>query len=165
MNKNKLKELTFWGASPMIFLLTILFAIPIVIINYIFKSNFRISFIPYQVLIILAIILLSVGIPCYLYTAKKLKNAYKEQKLITNGIFRFCRNPLFAEVIFLILPGIILFFNSWLLLTIPCFMYFMVKVFINREERLLEKKFGKEYLDYKKVTNTVFPRFWKLNMK
>ena len=160
MDNNKLKEPTFWGASPIIFLLTILFIIPIVIINYIFKSNFKINFIPNQVLITLAIILLCIGIPSYIYTAKKLKNAYKEQKLITDGIFRFCRNPLFAEVIFLILPGIILFFNSWLLLTIPCFMYLMFKVFISKEEKLLEKKFDKEYIDYKKVTNAIFPKFW-----
>jgi protein-S-isoprenylcysteine O-methyltransferase Ste14 len=53
-----------------------------------------------------------------------------------------------------------LFFNSWLLLTIPCFMYFMVKIFINEEEKLLEKKFGKEYIDYKKVTYAIFPKFW-----
>jgi protein-S-isoprenylcysteine O-methyltransferase Ste14 len=165
MENNKIKELTFWGASPIIFLLTILFAIPVVSINYIFRSNFKISFIPHHVLIILAIILLCAGIPFYVHTAKKLKNAYKEQKLITNGIFKLCRNPLFAEVIFLILPGIILFFNSWFLLTIPCFMYFMFKVFIKREEKLLEKKFGKEYIDYKKVTNAIFPKFWKFNGK
>lgn len=94
-----------------------------------------------------------------------MKNAYIEEKLITNGIFKLCRNPLFAEVIFLILPGIILFFNSLLLLTIPCFMYFIFKVFINREEKLLEKKFGEKYTDYKKVTNAIFPKFWKFNVK
>jgi len=165
MDNNKVKELTFWGTSPIIFLLTILFAIPIVTINCIFKSNFKISIIPHQVLIILAIILLCIGIPFYIYTAKKLKNAYKEQKLVTNGIFKLCRNPLFAEIIILIFPGIILFFNSWLLLTIPCFMYFMIKVFINREEKLLEKKFGKEYIDYKKVTNAIFPKLWIFNAK
>jgi protein-S-isoprenylcysteine O-methyltransferase Ste14 len=39
-------------------------------------------------------------------------------------------------------------------------MYFMVKIFINKEEKLLEKKFGKEYIDYKKVTYAIFPKFW-----
>jgi len=160
MENNKKEGPTFWGASPIIFLLTILFTIPIVIINYFYNSNFKINFIPHQVLITLTILLLCIGIPSYIYTTKKLKNAYKEQKLITDGIFRFCRNPLFAEVIFLILPGIILFFNSWLLLTIPCFMYFMFKLFIGREEKLLEKQYGKEYIDYKKVTNAIFPKFW-----
>ena len=112
MNHDVSKERTFWGTSPIIFLLTFSFAIPIVVINYTYKSVFEIYFIPYQYIRILAIILLCIGIPSYLYTAKQLKKAFKEKKLITNGIFSLCRNPLFAEVIFLILPGIILFFNS-----------------------------------------------------
>ena len=98
------KKLTFWGASPVIFLITILYAILIVTVKCFFNSIFKISFIPHQVLKILSIILLSVGIPSYIYTARKLKIAFKEQRLITNGIFSLCRNPLFAVVIYLLLP-------------------------------------------------------------
>ena len=161
MDNGDEKKLTFWGASPVIFLITILYAILIVTVKCFFNSIFKISFIPHQVLKILSIILLSVGIPSYIYTARKLKIAFKEQRLITNGIFSLCRNPLFAVVILLLLPGIILFFNSWLLLTIPCFMYFMFKVFIHREEKLLEKTFGKEYIEYKNNTTAIFPKIWR----
>ena len=94
-------------------------------------------------------------------TLKKIKVAYKKQELITNGVFSICRNPLFALVIFLLLPGIILFFNSWILLTIPCFMYIMFKIFINREEYLMEKEFGQEYIKYKNNTSALFPKVWK----
>jgi len=161
MNHLESKKLTFWGASPIIFLVTILFAIPIATVNYFFKSIFEMNFIPYKVLIIIAIILLCIGIPLYIVTLKVLKAAYKKQELIINGFFSISRNPLFAVVIFLLLPGIILFFNSWLLFTIPCFMYFMFKIFINREESLMEKEFGQEYINYKSNTSSIFPKIWK----
>ncbi len=140
---------------------TISYTIPIIIINHFFKPIFEIKCIPKKILIVAAIILLCIGIPLYMATLKVLKAAYKKQKLITSGIFSICRNPLFAVVIFLLLPGIILPFNSWLLLTIPCFMYFMFKLLINREESLMEREFGEEYVNYKNNTSTIFPKFWK----
>jgi protein-S-isoprenylcysteine O-methyltransferase Ste14 len=161
MNNGDTQKLTFLGASPIIFLTTMFYTIPLAIINHFYKPIFEIKYIPKKILIITAIILLCIGIPLYLVTLKALKTAYKKQKLITSGIFSICRNPLFAEVIFLLLPGIILIFNSWLLLTIPCFMYVMFKVFINREESLMEKEFGEEYVKYKNKTSTIFPKFWK----
>ena len=161
MKRNDSKNLTFWGASPIIFVMTILFAIPIAIVNYCFKSIFEISFIPYKVLLIIAILLLCIGIPLYITTLITLKAAYKKKTLLTHGIFSICRNPLFAVVIFLLFPGIILFFNSWLLLTIPCFMIFVFKIFIIREEYLMESEFGQEYINYKSKTSAIFPIIWK----
>ena len=158
MNNSNSKKLTFWGASPIIFIITILYTIPIIIINYFLKPVFEINFIPYKILVAFATFLLCIGIPLYIITLKSLKTAYKKKELITTGIFSICRNPLFAEVIFLILPGIILFFNSWLLLTIPCFLYIMFKIFINREEYLLEEVFGDEYIKYKNNTSAIFPK-------
>ena len=161
MNNSANAKLTFLGASPIIFIATLAYTIPIIIVNHFFKSIFEIHFITNKILITLAIFLLCVGIPLYIITFKLLKAAYKKQKLITNGIFSICRNPLFAEVIFLIFPGILLFFNSWLLLTIPCFMYLMFKIFINREESLMEEIFGQEYIIYKSNTSSIFPKVWK----
>ena len=161
MNNSDNKKLTFWGASPIIFIITISYTIPIIIINHFLQPIFEINFIPYKILMAVAIILLCIGIPLYMTTLMILKAAYKKQELITNGIFSTCRNPLFAEVIFLLLPGIILFFNSWLLLTIPCFMYFIFKIFIRREEYLMEKEFGQVYVKYKNNTSPIFPKIWE----
>ena len=161
MNTSDNNKLTFLGASPIIFITTMAYAIPIIIMNHFFKSLFEIHFIPDNILITFAIFLLCIGIPLYIKTFNILKAAYKKQKLITTGLFSICRNPLFAEVIFLIFPGIILFFRSWLLLTIPCFMYVMFKLFINREESLMEEIFGQEYSEYKINTSAIFPKIWK----
>ncbi|MBN2413266.1 isoprenylcysteine carboxylmethyltransferase family protein [candidate division KSB1 bacterium] len=161
MNRFNNKNLTFWGASPIIFIITILYTIPIIIINHYLKPVFEMNFIPHKILLSVTIILLCIGVPLYITTLRVLKTAYTKQELISTGIFSICRNPLFAVVIFLILPGIILFFNSWLLLTIPCFMFFVFKIFINKEEYLMEKKFGQEYVIYKNNTSIIFPKIWK----
>ena len=155
------KKLTFWGASPIVFLLTILFAIPVIFLDSCFDPVFDMDFIPGWVLRTIAILLLCAGLPLYFLTIKELKAAYRKKILLTRGFFSVCRNPLFAIVIFLLLPGIILFFNSWLLLTIPLFMYVMFKIFIYREELLMEEEFGREYTDYKKNTPALFPEIWK----
>jgi protein-S-isoprenylcysteine O-methyltransferase Ste14 len=158
MNNKNSKQMTFEGASPIIFITTILLSIPIIILNYIFRPIFEISFISYTLVQIIAILLLCIGIPVYMYTLKIIVKGFNNHELITTGIFSLSRNPLFAEVIFFILPGIILFFNSWLLLLIPCFLYLMVKIFIYREEVLLERTFGQEYIEYKKNVPAVFPK-------
>ncbi len=159
MKGRKSKKLTFWGASPKIFFLTICFAVPVIIINTIFSAYSIIDFIPGIFLLILSIVLLITGIPLYIFTVKKIKSAFKQNILLTGSIFAFCRNPLFAVVIFMILPGIILLFKSWLLLTIPVFMYAVFAKFIKEEEALMAEQFGQAYIDYRNKVPAIFPKF------
>ena len=161
MNEQDQKKLTFLGVSPIIFLTTVLYAVPIIVINHFFRQFFEIKCIPNNILIGVATVLLCIGIPLYVATLKMLKAAYKNQELVTGGLFSICRNPLFAVVIFMLLPGIVLFFNSWLLLTIPVFMVVMFKIFIHGEESLMEREFREEYIQYKNRTPALFPKFWK----
>lgn len=161
MMNNSTKKMSFWGASPKIFLFTIIFSIPVVILNILYKSVFEINFISGNALNILAVALLIIGIPLYINLGKKLKAAVAEGKLLTTGFFSICRNPLFAVVIFLLLPGILLFFKSWFLLLIPILQIICVEIFIGREEKNLETVFGQEYVVYKQKTPAVFPLIWK----
>ncbi len=69
--------------------------------------------------------------------------------LIRTGPFRYSRNPLYVAVSLLI-AGIAVWMNNlWVLvMLIPLFLV-MSRAVIAREERYLEHKFGREYLDYK----------------
>lgn len=160
MDEGDHKGLTFWGASPIIFAITIIYAILIFIIDLLYGAVFKIDFIPNRILIAASIALLCIGIPLYIIVLKVLRASYKRHELITTGCFSICRNPLFAVVIFLLLPGLLLLFYSWILLTIPFFMYIMFKVFISREEHLMEKEFGQDYIKYKNNTPQLFPKLW-----
>lgn len=80
-----------------------------------------------------------------------------QSTLITKGPFVYSRNPIYMGLLLLFI-GFELTLQSYLIiLIIPLFWF--VNLVVIKEEKLLEKHFGKEYLEYKKRV----PRFLKLN--
>jgi protein-S-isoprenylcysteine O-methyltransferase Ste14 len=71
------------------------------------------------------------------------------QKLVTSGVYRFSRNPMYLGMV-LILAGI-----AFLLATltpfiiVPVFAVVMDRVFIDAEETVLEERFGDRYRQYR----------------
>jgi len=77
----------------------------------------------------------------------------RSDHLVTRGIFRFSRNPIYVANVMLI-AGIGLFAgNVWLLLLAPVDGLATQKLAIEREEAHLEARFAKTYRDYKKKVN------------
>ncbi len=69
--------------------------------------------------------------------------------LITEGPYRFSRNPSYVALTLLYLGIGILFNNGWILILVaPVFLVMDLWV-VRREERHLEAKFGEEFLRYK----------------
>jgi protein-S-isoprenylcysteine O-methyltransferase Ste14 len=69
--------------------------------------------------------------------------------IVSDGVFRFTRNPLYLSLTLLYLAISLLFSATWaLLLLVPLLVVVQVGV-IQREEVYLERKFGDEYLNYK----------------
>lgn len=69
--------------------------------------------------------------------------------LVTDGPFRFSRNPLYLSLT-LLYGGIALFMNlPWAILFLPIVLLIMRRGVIDREERYLEQKFGVAYSRYK----------------
>ncbi len=76
----------------------------------------------------------------------------KVNKLITSGIYRYSRNPMYLGLLILVTSTSIFYLNIFSITT-PVFFYFWINRFqIKREEIFLTKKFGKEYLSYKTKT-------------
>lgn len=69
--------------------------------------------------------------------------------IVTGGLYQYTRNPMYLGLL------IILFgFAMWLgsltpFLMLPVFYYVITEMQIKPEERMLEKNFGNEYLNYK----------------
>ena len=70
--------------------------------------------------------------------------------LVRTGPYRFSRNPIYlAFSVFQL--GIASWVNSvWLLATLIAAVALMVSIVIPREERYLERRFGADYVDYKR---------------
>lgn len=68
--------------------------------------------------------------------------------LVTDGFYRFSRNPMYLGMVFLLLGTAILFGTVGSLLPIPFFVWIIRNNFILGEERFLAKAFGHQYLDF-----------------
>ena len=76
----------------------------------------------------------------------------KVNKLITSGIYKYSRNPMYLGLLIIVISTTILYFNIFSITT-PILFYFWINKFqIKREEIFLTEKFGKEYLLYKAKT-------------
>lgn len=73
----------------------------------------------------------------------------KIKKLVTNGIYSQIRHPCYLEVI-LYYFGLFLLIGSLSMLIPISFFIFILYDSIIKEEKFLEKRFGKEYEDYVK---------------
>ncbi len=151
------KKMSMWGTSPIFTVLSICYGTVIVVISCCFYPFFQIKFLPYWLLVIPGIFLIAIGIPFFIVSAKMVTLAYKADELVTNGVYRCCRHPLYASWVFFIIPGISLLVNSWIWLTIPVFMYFILCKLVKKEEIYLESVFGSEYLHYKQRIPCLFP--------
>lgn len=70
-------------------------------------------------------------------------------KLVTHGIFRFTRNPMYLGTLVLF-AGVGLAADwAWLVLLLPVLATLLFILAIRREEGWLERRFGGDYRDYK----------------
>jgi len=85
--------------------------------------------------------------------------------LITKGTYQFCRHPLYLSFIIMIL-GLDMAFGSvvgvafTITLSIPTVVYRA-----RTEDRLLRKRFGKEWEDYANKVGLLFPKFGKRELE
>ena len=79
----------------------------------------------------------------------KFKNV---NRLVTTGIYRYSRNPMYLGMILIIISTTVYYLN-FLSVFSPLIFYIWINKFqISREEIFLEDKFGNEYLKYKSKT-------------
>jgi protein-S-isoprenylcysteine O-methyltransferase Ste14 len=68
--------------------------------------------------------------------------------LVTSGIYRFTRNPIYLGFL-LVVIGLPLYFGLyWGIVLAPLYVFLMNRLIIQHEEAYLERKFGKTYTDY-----------------
>jgi protein-S-isoprenylcysteine O-methyltransferase Ste14 len=81
----------------------------------------------------------------------------KNQKLATEGPYMFTRNPMYIGRYVLLVGCVLTTGHPWAIPVLSVGYYFYVVNRIKREERRLQKVFGKAYADYCKKVNRFVP--------
>lgn len=142
---NKMK---ITGVAPLIAVPTFLFLIITVIINYFTKPFFSITENDNVTLIYLGVALILPGVIMVTACGRRLLKSFDKNKLMTDGLYKIFRDPMYVAYLIFVIPGICLLFNSWLVLTTVILNYVLYSTFIKREHKYLEEKFGAEYKEY-----------------
>jgi protein-S-isoprenylcysteine O-methyltransferase Ste14 len=82
----------------------------------------------------------------------------KEHKLVTSGIYRYIRHPMYAAHILWAIAQILLLHNwiagySFFAVMVP---HYLIRV--EKEEAILQRQFGDEYESFKKNTGRILPK-------
>lgn len=71
-------------------------------------------------------------------------------RIVTHGLYRFSRNPMYIGFALWTFGIAILVDSLWMLGAVPIGLVLTDLLVVQREERYLERKFGEEYLAYKR---------------
>ncbi len=160
MNKNK-NHLPLFGVGPLYVILISLIEI-FALILHIFGYLDAFNIIQYKIFFnILGIIIITEGVSLLLLATVFLRidEKIKQGILVTNGIFKYVRNPIYSAYLFTY-SGLLILFKNWILLLLPIIFWLFLTILMKKtEEKWLEAKFGKEYLDYCSRTNRCIPFF------
>ena len=164
--KNYSKEgqkLPMFGIGPyLIYGIAFLNALVIILTHYVFKIGiltgawviaFRIA----------GGIILALGILIWYIGAMRsgMDENITENKLKTDGIYSWVRNPMYTGCWFIIIGITFMWHNYWVLPMILVDWLILTIVLINTEEKWLLNLYGDEYAEYKKNVNRCIP--WKRN--
>ncbi|MBN1815201.1 MAG: MBL fold metallo-hydrolase [Anaerolineae bacterium] len=156
------KEMTIWGVGPKFTLFSMLCFVLALAVHTVWYPLFVIQGIPLAVLIAVGLVLISIGVPMWIAASKEVDRAFEAGELATQGIYALCRHPIYGSATFFVIPGILLFFRSWLLFAVSVAMVILASLLVRREEVHLRDKFGQAYLEYAASVNALFPRIWRL---
>jgi len=99
--------------------------------------------------------LLQTGVLAFVGLRQLFEREERQPSLVTNGLYRFVRHPLYSAGLLFIWLTPLMTMNL-LILFVSLTIYIIVGAFY--EERKLAREFGQEYMDYRSVTPMLIPR-------
>ena len=99
------------------------------------------------------------------WSLKSLPPATRGKKLVTNGVYRYLRHPLYAAFLSCFNFGLALLLNNWIYIIWAVLLHGVWHWNIESEEKLMREEFPKEYEDYCQITGRFIPRIgsWQHN--
>ena len=157
MSKSPEPRLSFYGVGPKIMIPSLSTTLLAGVATRYWPEICIVHIVPRQVSILGGILLLIIGVAIWLIAGHSVLSAYREDRLVTSGLFGVVRNPIYSAWIVFIFPSIALLCQSWPFL-LPSFVgYILFQRLIHRENEYLEKRFGEAYHVYKDEVNALIP--------
>ena len=93
-----------------------------------------------------------------LWSITSLSPTDRGNKLITVGAFKYFRHPLYGAFLTFFNFGLAILLNNWIYILWAIVLHPLWHWNIKREEKLMEKVFPGEYVEYSQKTGRFFPR-------
>ncbi|MDO5755349.1 MAG: isoprenylcysteine carboxylmethyltransferase family protein [Tissierellia bacterium] len=110
---------------------------------------------------ILAGLIILIGVSLWLGAVvhDRVGTKIKENQLVTDGVYAYCRNPIYTAFLFLN-GGLLLLMNNLYIFPFFFLYWLFLSLFMQKtEEKWLKEKFGEEYLMYEKKVPRCIPKF------
>lgn len=156
------KHMSYFGVGPIyVTLILIITVIAVYIGKMEFFSTGVISIMKFP-LYIVGVILIALGVILWIQAVliSKIDKNIAENKLVTTGAYAWVRNPIYSAFA-IIFTGVLCLQNNLFLLIFPFIYWVFMSILVKKEEVVLEKTFGEEYLLYKSKVNRCIPWFPK----
>lgn len=151
------KKMTWEGIGPKLALITLPYLVLSLVVMFRDPGLLKINFVQVLVTDVAGYTLLAAGLIFYFASAYTFFKYFKTGKLITNGTFALCRNPIYATFIVFIVPALALIFRSGIIFSIALVLYLNFKIAIHGESAKLRRLFAGEYDQYVESVNEVLP--------
>ena len=105
--------------------------------------------------------LIALSLPIWVAALRLLRDCRPRGILLTEGVYRLCRHPLYGNGICLTLTGLCLWWRSWVMLLVPALSLAAVRLLVRHEERDLAGRYGDAWAHYVADTPCLVPRLWR----
>ena len=164
--KNYVKEgqkLPIFGIGPyLIYGIILLNIIALILTHYVFHIGI-LTGVWTLIFRIVGAVLIVLGIVIWFIAALRsgMDKNITENKLKTDGIYAWVRNPMYTGIWFLMISTSLMWHNYCMVIMIPVDWIILTVVLKNTEEKWLLDLYGTEYGEYKKRVNRCVPWFPK----
>ena len=141
-------RMTRWGVGPKFMMISIVIGLFLIFINHYYFPDFLLSFNQVRFWSGIALVLFGMGL--FFVATFQVHRAFNDERLVTGGVYAYMRHPVYAVWILFIAPGLLLITGVLFLIVLPFIMYALMRMLIVEEDEYLERKFGQDFLDYKK---------------
>jgi protein-S-isoprenylcysteine O-methyltransferase Ste14 len=142
-------KMTELGVAPLIAVPSFLYLGAAIALQYALFPRFAFTPVPGAAIRIAGAALIAFGLATLLSSGLRILKAFREQRLLTDGVFAVFPNPMYAAFVLAIVPGLALLLDSWLVLTASAAVYVLFRALVPAEDRWLKETFGAQYDAYR----------------